>query len=407
VSRMTTTDWLTRARSLAPLIQTEALRADRPAHLSDAVATALAETELLWAFVPDEVGGGGVDLLTALALIEEVSRADGATGWVYFVHMSTTGIAAALLGDQAIDAMFGQGTRPVVSGVLAPLGTATAHDSGHTFSGHYSFGSGIEHANWVVSGAVVTVDGRPQRRADGSLDHLALFTPRDRVELDGNWDVIGLQATGSLDYTAPEQFVGEDFSFAVPDAPPRRGVDVFRVGNRAISAGGHAAVALGIGKRALEEVAVAALVRRGQATVVIADQQMFRHDFAVHDAAVRSARAYVWEVFGEAAAAAEAGRAQTDEQYQRLRQACTYAHQVVGEAVAFAYRWAGSAALRRPSAIGNCLTDVAGAIQHKYVEPNTLTDAGTVLISKASERAVGSALDPPARADDHSAVRSG
>ena len=67
----------------------------------------------------------------------------------------------------------------------------------------------------------------------------------------------------------------------------------------ASSASGHAGFALGVGARALDELLaiVPTKQRMGQFSPV-ADEQLFQHDFAMHDAALRAARAYVFDVFG-------------------------------------------------------------------------------------------------------------
>jgi hypothetical protein len=100
-------------------------------------------------------------------------------------------------------------------------------------------------------------------------------------------------------------------------------------------------------------------------------QQLFQHEFAMHDAAMRSARAYVFESFAEAEAAAIANGEATLVQQQRMRQATTYATRIAADAARFAYTWAGTGALRNPSAA--TLLPVTPRAQHIYVDNNTLT----------------------------------
>ena len=76
------------------------------------------------------------------------------------------------------------------------------------------------------------------------------------------------------------------------------------------------------------------------------DQQLFRHDYAMHDAALPAARAFVYESFADVQDVLEAGDDPTPVQRQRLRQATTYATRVATDAVRFAYTAAGTDALR-------------------------------------------------------------
>ena len=103
------------------------------------------------------------------------------------------------------------------------------------------------------------------------------------------------------------------------------------------------------------------------------DQQLFRHDYAMHDAALLAARAFVFESFATVQDALEAGDDPTPVQRQRLRQATTYATRVATDAVRFAYTAAGTDALR-PGALQRCFRDLHAATQHLVVDNNTLTE---------------------------------
>jgi alkylation response protein AidB-like acyl-CoA dehydrogenase len=101
----------------------------------------------------------------------------------------------------------------------------------------------------------------------------------------------------------------------------------------------------------------------------------------MHDAALRAARAYVFDVFGASEAAALAGGAPTFVQLQRMRQATTYATRVAADAARFAYTWAGTSALRNGSRLQRCFRDIHAGTQHVYVDNNTLTAYTQALLS--------------------------
>ena len=109
------------------------------------------------------------------------------------------------------------------------------------------------------------------------------------------------------------------------------------------------------------------------------DQQLFRHDYAMHDAALLAARAFVFESFATVQDALEAGDDPTPVQRQRLRQATTYATRVATDAVRFAYTAAGTDALR-PGVLQRCFRDLHAATQHLVVDNNTLTETTRVLL---------------------------
>ncbi len=382
------------ANDLDALIRRTADETERTGTLPNSLVTELRDAGMFAAMVPAEAGGGGADLVTAIQVIETLSRADGSTGWAVMANATAGAFVAAHVGDSAVEAIFGASRgRAVVAGMLAPGGSSVAVDGGYRGSGSYHFGSGSGHADWLAAGTlVVQDDGKPRRLPSGLAEVRVLVVPRHAAELTGNWDVLGLAGTGSFDYEVPEQFVGEDFTVEVMLRTPRRGGRHFEVGIHGLSAVGHGAVALGISARALEEIARSApgKKRLGYREGVGA-HPLFLHDFVHHEAMHQAARAYLYEVIRSAQATLDAGGELTDEQRQRFRQALTYVHRVAAEVVANCYRWAGTAALREPHPLGRCLRDINGATQHLFVDPLSYVDAAPALLT--SWRTSGDAPD--------------
>lgn len=369
------------ARSLATLVEGEAAAADAAGTLTTPVVEALTSAGLFGLMVPRELGGTEADAVTTLAVFEELSRADGSTGWSFLANATTTAFAAAYTGDAAVKEMFGGPDPPVHAGMLGPRGEAKQVDGGYRVNGRFSFGSGIAHANWVGAGTLVTRDGEFVASPAGGVEMRVVFVPRERVALRGNWDVLGLSGTGSYDYEVPEQFVDEAFTFPLTVEETHRGGPVYRLGVLTLTSIGHCGFALGVGRRALEELARAAETKtRMGASSPIGDQQLFQHDFSLHEAALRSARAYAFEVFEAAQAAVQHGDELGLEPRHRARQVTTYTTRVAAELIRFAYTWAATDALR-PSPLQRCFRDMHAATQHIFVDNATLTAAAPVLLA--------------------------
>src|SRR5262249_35304115 len=162
-----------------------------------------------------------------------------------------------------------------------------------------------------------------------------------------------LAGTGSYDYAVPEQTIHEDFTFDLVNAVAQRGGPVYRLGVLGLTAAGHAAFALGVGRRGMEELTRIVQTQPRPGAEPPRGQQLFRHDYAMHDAALHAARAFVFESFAVVQDVLDAGDDPTLVQRQRLRQATTYATRVATDAVRFAYTAAGSDALR-PSVLQRC-----------------------------------------------------
>jgi len=382
-------DLVERARALTSLIEAEADRADQNGTMTPAIVDALWDAGMFSLLVPSELGGLETDIVTSLAVFEELAYADGSTGWTAMANATSSCFAAIYAGDDAVAEMFGtdvngQPIRAIHAGMLGPMGEATAVDGGYIASGKYQFGSGSGHATWLGAGVMEMAGGEPAVTALGLPAMRVMLMAPDQVEFQGNWDVMGLSGTGSFDYVVDDVVVPDDFTFLLLEASALRGGPMFAIGLFAITAAGHAGFALGVGKRALHEVLALARTKQRLGGAPIAEQQLFLHDFAIHDAAMRSARAYTFETFADAEATVMAGDAASIEQQQRMRQSTTYATRVAADAARFAYTWAGSSGLRNPSIVQRCFRDIHAGTQHLYVDNNTLTGFTEAMLSNGT-----------------------
>jgi alkylation response protein AidB-like acyl-CoA dehydrogenase len=368
------------ARDLVPLVEREAANCEALVTMPEAVVDAFRDAGLFALQIPESLGGFEADIATTLTVYETVCQADASTGWSLLANASTSAFATTYTSDDAVAAMCADGL-PIHAGQFAPRGTSVATEGGYRISGSYSFGSGSAHANWIGGGTLELVDGAPRMATTDRPVIRVFFVPRDQVEFAGNWDVMGLVGTGSFDYVVPEQVVDAGFTFDMMHDHPQRGGSMYHIGVLGLAAIGHAGFALGVGRRALDEIVTLSQTkqRMGQMSVV-AEQERFQYELGKHDAAMKAARALVFDVFGEAQGRLDAGDHFDLGDLLPLRQATTWATDVAAEAVRFAYLSAGSDSLRNPSVIGRCFRDMHAATQHAVVDDSTLTQAGRALL---------------------------
>jgi alkylation response protein AidB-like acyl-CoA dehydrogenase len=364
------------------LISTEAEATELNSTLSPVVVDALKEQDLFWLLAPVDVGGGNAPLCDAMEVIEELTFADGSSGWSFMANMGITTLASVYLGEPAIDTMFRSGGRAIAAGMLGPVGQARLVEGGYVVSGRFSFGSGIAHANWVGAGMVV-MDGSEPVLRDDQPEVRVVYMPRENVQVVRDWRVSGLIGTGSFDYVVPEQFVPTDFTFDRFTLKALRGDRRFDLGLMSAGSGWHAAIALGLMKRALAEIAqIASTKRRGGYPGPLAENDLFKMEFGVADAKYMGVRGYVLRVFAEADHIASVGEEVTPEIRARLRQATTWAHLAGAEIVQFAHIWGGSESIRWDSLLGRASRDMAVATQHAFVDPMTIMDGAPALIER-------------------------
>ncbi len=375
-------EYLDRAREVAKVIEAEATAIEAGATITRPVYEALADAGLFWLLVPEEYGGAGLDIVSTFKIIQEITRADGSTGWAFMANSCSTGVAVGYTNPDGARDMFGGTDKGITAGMIVPTGSGVRVEGGYRVSGRFQFASGSAHASWIGAGFIVHDDeGKPVVDAGGQPEARIAWIPREQVEFLGNWDVMGMVGTGSYDYRVTDQFVPERFTMSTFSTVPVRPEPVYKLGLLGIGVGGHAPVALGLAERALQEISriVASKMRPGYDGFV-GDSDVFRIEFARHEAMYKAACAFVYEVFGDAEQTAAAGRPITDEQHARLRQAATWVQEVAGDVVMFAHRWAGSATVRNPSALGRCVRDAAVATQHALIDRMTLSEAAQAIL---------------------------
>jgi len=359
------------ARSLGERIEAAVPETDRLGHMPDDLFQAIADSGLYRLGLPEEFGGAGAHIATFIEVVEEISRADPSTGWSFMANSGSVAILSAHLPQAGAERIFGTGELTLTAGMLAPTGVATKVEGGYRVSGKYGFASGSAHASWICAGARVD---------DEKKTGIMLAVPRSEVEFLGNWDVIGLRGTGSVDYRLDDVFVPEDSVFLREGAKALRGQPSLKLG-LLVGLVGHVGVALGTARRALEELVKIADMGRGRPGVPpMREQPHFLHEFAVNDYKYRSARSYVLESLNNAVAPLAAGEPLTAALAGRVQQATTMGVRMASEVVTSCYGWSGSVGLRRPHPLGRLVTETAGQTQHGLVDPNSLVFAGPGLM---------------------------
>jgi len=378
---MVETPLLERVRALAPMVDAAADEMEQRAALTDEVAAAVRESGAIHLMVPRRFGGDELGIVDTIEVIEELARQDGSVGWSTMAASVSTTFSAIYTSDDVAEALFGRDRGAILAGQLAPMGRAEVDGDGYVVSGCYRFGSGSDQTTHMLGGCLVYRDGEMVMRDNGLPEVVAAVVPNDRVEFKGNWDVMGLSGTASVDYEIAPIRVGPGEVFSIFTQVPERGSDVHRLGVMVLTAAGHAGWALGVARRALDEVAAIAATKVRMNDSPLAEQQVFQLGFAEAEARVRAARAFVVEAFAAAEEEVSGGGLLSARANHLTRLATTWATSAAAQSVEWAYRESGTDSLRNPSVIGRCFRDMNAATQHVMVGRKTLTDAAVELLA--------------------------
>jgi alkylation response protein AidB-like acyl-CoA dehydrogenase len=366
--------YLGAARDLRATIEEHA--ADE-ARVADATMDAVVDAGLHAVLTPKAVGGAELALVDAIDVFAELAYADGSTGWCVMASASVTAFFGAW-GDDAFAGECFAGGVPLAAGQFAPNGTAVPSGDGYLVNGDYQFGSGIVHAKWVGAGVLT----QPE---DGTNpDFLLALFPAHYATQRGNWDVLGLRATASEDYEVRDVQVpaGATFPFFAPVR--HRGGAVYDLGVMGLTAVGHAGFAIGVTRRALDELArVATTKQRMGAATALRDSERFLHELGTLEGRFRAGRAWVHEAFAAAQAAAEDGTL-TPQHVNALRQATVHMTQDGADVARHAYLLAGTTALRA-GPLQRAFRDLHAGTQHFFASPAAAQDLARDLLASAGD----------------------
>jgi alkylation response protein AidB-like acyl-CoA dehydrogenase len=354
-----------RATALAPIIEAESLSAEEAGTLTPKTVEALRESGLLACFLPRELGGEEVDPAIAFAIIEEISRQDGSAGWCFGMNALITGICSAALPDAGIDRIYSNNPSSVLmAGGFPPQGRADREGDAWRVSGHFRFGSGILHTDHVVC-TVIEFDGDTPRM-DGALPQMRTFVvPAAEVRVTKNWDVSGLQGTGSCDYHLDDQVLPDELSFVSSSTAPLRGAGLYGIPLLSLVGAPHVGFALGVGKRAVEEVGMHAGWRQRLASPKpLAQRGAFQQGFARARTQLLAARAFAMESFEAIVSAHRSPAGLEVDQRVNAYASTVFAYEAALEATQFSFRTAGAGAIFRANRLQRCLRDIQAGAQH-------------------------------------------
>ena len=189
--RLGAEDLTQRARAIVARLRELAPEAERLRRVPDESMALIRGAGLLRTIQPQSCGGHAQSMRTYLDVVSTVAEGCGSSAWVL-------GVAQAhswLMGHfplQAQQDVYGADPDTMVAAVIGPRGKATRQaDGSYVLNGTWPFGSGCQHAAWLLLGAVV------HDAAGEVVDEADFLVPAAQVEIKDDWLVAGLQGTGS------------------------------------------------------------------------------------------------------------------------------------------------------------------------------------------------------------------
>jgi alkylation response protein AidB-like acyl-CoA dehydrogenase len=375
------------AAALRSLIGSHREDIEREQRLPKALVEAFHAAGFYRLVIPRELGGLQADPLTYVRVVELVAEAAGAAGW-NLANNSICQLIALGLPDEGVRDIYADGADAVIAGTaVMGGGRATPVEGGYRVTGRWPFGSGCQESSWMLGSFQILDGGRPRPSPDGtSLYWRGLFHRSEAQIVEGSWDVSGLRATGSFDWTVDDVFLPERRTMVHAGAPLDNqwkrwpGVS-YALPAQAWVGPHHSAVITGIARAGIDALIelAAAKTPRGRSER-LCDSPQVQDAVGRADALLNAARAYRTATIAELWTTVAAGEDTTLEQRARCRLAAVHAADSAREAMDLMYRHGGSTSYRRESRLAECWRDLHVVGQAVTLAPEWYPIGGRALL---------------------------
>jgi alkylation response protein AidB-like acyl-CoA dehydrogenase len=376
------------AAALQPVIRRHHGEIEREQRLPKALVEEFHAAGFYSMVIPRELGGLQVDPLTYVRVVELLAEGAGSVGW-NVANNSIGQLVTLGLPDEGVQEIYGHRADTVIAGTaVMGGGRAVPVAGGYRVTGRWPFGTGCQESSWMLASFQIFDGDQPRRSPDGSSVHWrGLFARSDAQIVEGSWDVAGMRATGSFDWTVDDVFLPERRTMVHAGIPLDNqwkrwpGIS-YALPAQAWVGPHHCAVITGIARAGIEALIelAGAKTPRGR-TGRLCENPQVQDAVGRADAILNAGRAGRSAMITELWNTVAAGEETTLEQRARCRLAAVYAADCAREAMDLMYRHGGSTSYRRESRLAECWRDLHVVGQAVTIAPEWYPIGGRVLLN--------------------------
>src|SRR5215467_11841644 len=374
------------ATALRPVIRGYREEIEREQRLPKALVEQFHAAGFYRMVIPRELGGLQVDPLTYLRVVELLAEAAGSVGW-NLANNSIGQLVTLGLPDEGVREIYGHGDTVMAGTAVQGGGRAVPVDGGYRVTGRWRFGSGCQESSWMLGSFQIFDGDQPRRSPDGNSVYWRGVFPRSEAQVvEGTWDVSGLRATGSFDWTVQDVFLPERRTMVHAGVPLDNqwkrwpGIS-YALPAQAWVGPHHSAVITGICRAGIDALIELASEKtpRGR-TARLCDDPQVQDAVGRADTILNASRAYRTAMITDVWKTVAAGEETSLEQRARCRLAAAYAADSAREAMDLMFRHGGSTSYRRESRLSECWRDLHVVGQAVTLMPEWYPMGGRVLL---------------------------
>lgn len=192
-----------RARAMVPALRTRATQTESLHQLPEDTVREMIDAGFFKILQPKRHGGLELDPMDFFDV--QITLAEGcmSTAWVLGV-VAIHNWQLGLFDERAQQDVWAEDDDTLISSSYMPVGKVKRVEGGFRLSGRWSFSSGSKHCKWAFLGAMV-----PPAKEGNAPDYRTFLVPRGDYTVVDNWNVSGLEGTGSNDIVVEDAFVPE------------------------------------------------------------------------------------------------------------------------------------------------------------------------------------------------------
>ena len=375
------------AAALQPVIRAHREEIDREQRLPKDLVEEFHRAGFYSLVMPRAMGGLQADPLTYLRVVELLAEASGSVGW-NLANNSIAQLVTLGLTDEGVQEIYAHGPDTVVAGTaVMGGGTAVPVEGGYRVTGRWPFGTGCMESPWMLGSFQILDGDRVRPSPDGRSVYWRGVFRRSEVQIvEGSWDVSGLRATGSFDWTVDDVFLPERRTMVHAGVPLDNqwshwpGVS-FALPAQAWIGPHHSAVITGICRSGIDALIELASEKtpRGRSER-LCDSPQVQDAVGRADTMLNAGRAYRSATITELWNTVAAGEPTTLEQRARCRLAAAHAADSAREAMDLMFRNGGSTSYRRESRLSECWRDLQVVGQAVTLMPEWYPMGGRVFM---------------------------
>jgi len=250
---------LANARAMAPAIAARSEEIEALRRLPDDLVADLRAAGFFRMGRARTKGGPQMTLPQHLEVIEVIAQADPSVGWCVKIG-TDSGLLAEFLPPAASARLLPEPDMITAGQFTTAHGKVERVEDGYLLTGRFPFGSGVTHADVVMSGGALIENGAPVIGPGGIPEGRLAFCRADELVIEDTWYTHGLRGSGSTHYRADGVFIPEDQALRIEDEMFANREPLYSSGFNWVTT--MAAVPLGTARRALDEAKALVHVRK-------------------------------------------------------------------------------------------------------------------------------------------------